>query len=180
VNGRSTYAGLSGAATRPITLRTISEIARATGLPVTGTGGPTTWRDAAEFMLVGATTVQFCTAVMRYGRDIIEDLCEGLAHYLDRRGFQSPEALVGRALHRIVPHDALRQGARVRARIDLDRCIGDGACFISCRDGGHRAIVFGVDRVPVVDDERCVGCGLCAVVCPVEECIRMEGMTDGA
>ena len=176
VSGHSTYAGLSGAAIRPITLRTIAEIARATSLPVTGTGGPTTWRDAVQFMLVGATTVQFGTAVMLHGREIIEDLCEGLAHYLDRRGLHSPEALVGRSLPRIVPHDALPRGARVRARIDLERCIGDGACFISCRDGGHRAIAFGADRRPVVDDERCVGCGLCAIVCPVEGCIRVEAI----
>lgn len=174
VGGRSSFAGLSGPALRPITLRTIAEIARATRLPVTATGGPTTWRDAAQCLLVGATTVQFCTAVMRYGRDIIEDLCEGLAHDLDRRGLRSPAALIGRALPQIVAHEALSRETRVRARIDLARCIGDGACFIACRDGGHRAIAFGVEREPRVDDERCVGCGLCAVVCPVEACIRME------
>ena len=174
VVGASTYSGLSGPAIRPLTLRTIAEIARHTGLPITGTGGPTTWRDAVQFMLVGATTVQFCTAVMCYGRDIIEDLCEGLAHYLDRRGLRSPRELVGGALPRIVAHEALPRGRAVRARIDRETCIGDGACFISCRDGGHRAIAFGADRVPVVDDERCVGCGLCGLVCPVEGCITLE------
>jgi dihydropyrimidine dehydrogenase (NAD+) subunit PreA len=173
VSGASAYSGLSGAAIRPITLRAIAEIARATRLPITGTGGPVTWRDAAQFLLAGATTVQFCTAVMRYGREIVGDLREGLADYLVRRGCRSPAELVGRALPRIVPHEELPRVGPVRARIDPDRCIGDGACFVSCRDGGHRAIAFGADRRPVVDDERCVGCGLCALVCPVDRCIEI-------
>ncbi len=174
VRGVSTYSGLSGPAVKPITLRTIAEIARRVGIPITGTGGPTTWRDAAEFMLVGATTVQFCTAVMRYGYALAEDLCEGLAHYLDRRGLRSPADLVGRALPRIVTHEDLPRGQRVLARIDPATCIRDGACVIACRDGGHRAITANETRLPVIDEERCVGCGLCRLVCPVTDCIRME------
>jgi dihydropyrimidine dehydrogenase (NAD+) subunit PreA len=174
VMGVSAYSGLSGPAIRPITLRTIAEIARQVGIPMTGTGGPVGWRDAAEFMLVGATTVQFCTAVMRFGYDIIEDLCEGLAHYLDQRGLHSAEALIGRALPQIVSHEELPRGHSVKARIDTEKCIRDDLCFIACRDGGHRAIVVGEERLPKVDDERCVGCGLCRLVCPVDECITME------
>ncbi|MBP6875641.1 MAG: NAD-dependent dihydropyrimidine dehydrogenase subunit PreA [Candidatus Eisenbacteria bacterium] len=173
VAGASTYSGLSGPAIKPVTLRAIAEIARTTRLPVTGTGGPLTWRDAVEFLLAGATTVQFCTAVMRYGFDIIDDLCEGLAEYLDRRDLATPEALIGGALSRLTTHEKLARRA-VKARIDPALCIGDGACFVACRDGGHRAIRMRGDRVCEVDRERCVGCGLCPLVCPVPGCIALE------
>jgi dihydropyrimidine dehydrogenase (NAD+) subunit PreA len=178
VQGRSTCAGLSGPAIKPITLRTISQIATQVDLPITGTGGPVTWSDAVEFMLAGATTVQFCTAVMRFGFDIIDDLCEGMRDYLDRRGLDSPQALIGGALPQIVSHAQLPRGARVTARIDDERCIRDGACFIACRDGGHRAIRMGDERRFEIDPQRCVGCGLCRLVCPVDGCILMQ-VSDG-
>jgi dihydropyrimidine dehydrogenase (NAD+) subunit PreA len=173
VQGRSTYAGLSGPAIKPVTLRAVAQIASHVDLPVTGTGGPVTWQDAVEFMLAGATTVQFCTAVMHYGIDIIDDLCEGLSDHLDRRGLDSPAALVGRALPQIVAHEQLPR-RRITARIDPERCIRDGLCYIACHDGGHRAITMDADRLPVVDAERCVGCGLCGLICPVDGCILIE------
>lgn len=178
VQGRSTSAGLSGPAIRPVTLRAIAQIAAQVDLPITGTGGPVTWSDAAEFMLAGATTVQYCTAVMRFGFDIIDDLCEGMRDYLDRRGLDSPQRLVGGALPRIVSHAQLPRGARVTARIDDELCVRDGACYIACRDGGHRAIRMGDERRFEVDAQRCVGCGLCRLVCPVDGCILMQ-VSDG-
>ncbi|MDI7269891.1 MAG: NAD-dependent dihydropyrimidine dehydrogenase subunit PreA, partial [Myxococcota bacterium] len=173
VGGRSTASGLSGPATRPITLRCIAEIARRTGAQISATGGPVTWRDAAAMMTVGARTVQFCTAVMLHGADIVEDLVEGLGDHLDASGFRSAADLVGRALPNIAGHDDLPRGLGVRARIDADRCVRCGVCFVSCRDGGHRAIRFGADRLPSVDDSRCVGCGLCRLVCPVPGCVAV-------
>jgi len=174
VGGSSSFAGLSGPAILPITLRNIALVAQASGLPVTGTGGPVGWRDAVQMMLVGAVTVQFCTAVMTFGFDIIEDLQSGLAWYLHEKGLSSPAQLVGRALDRITTHDQLAQPGPVRSRIDEQLCIGCGRCFITCRDGGHRAIEFSDQRLPRVDDERCVGCGMCQAVCPLPGCIHME------
>jgi dihydropyrimidine dehydrogenase (NAD+) subunit PreA len=178
VQGRSTGAGLSGPAIKPVTLRAIAQIAARVDLPITGTGGPVTWSDAVEFMLAGATTVQYCTAVMRFGFDIIDDLCEGMRDYLDRRGLDSPQRLIGGALPRIVSHERLPRGARVTARIDDELCIRDGACFVACRDGAHRAIRIGDERRFEVDPQRCVGCGLCRLVCPVDGCILMQ-VSDG-
>jgi len=176
VGGKTTYSGLSGPAIKPITLRTIAEIARHTGASITGTGGPVTWRDAVELMAVGARNVQFCTAVMHYGYDIVDDLVEGMADFLDRHGIRRAGDLIGRALPHIVGHDALPRAQKVRSRIDLDLCVRCGDCIIACRDGGHRAILASDDRTPRVDDEKCVGCGLCRLVCPVPGCVRLEAL----
>ncbi|MGA9115619.1 MAG: NAD-dependent dihydropyrimidine dehydrogenase subunit PreA [Bacteroidota bacterium] len=168
----STYSGLTGPAIKPVTLRTIAEISRGTAIPVLGTGGASDWRDAVEFMAVGAGAVQYCTAVMHAGFRIIEDLRSGLSHYLEEMGFSSPSAIIGRALPHLAAHEALPRRT-VRSRIDEGRCIGCEVCYLACADGGHGAIRRGEGRIPVIDPERCVGCGLCEWVCP-EHCIAMQ------
>src|SRR5690606_41697429 len=74
---------------------------RAAGVPISGMGGVQTWRDAAEFLLLGATTVQVCTAVMHYGFRIIEDLVDGLSNWLDSKGIKCVSEVVGASTHRI-------------------------------------------------------------------------------
>ena len=169
VQGSSTYSGLSGPATKPITLRTLAEISKHVDIPITGTGGPVSWRDAVEMMLVGATTVQFCTAVMHFGFDIIDDLQDGLAFYLEEKGFAHPADLVGRSLDRIIGHHELRRDVKVRSSVIEDRCVKCDLCYLACRDGGHQAIKLGrVDRLPEIDPEKCPGCRLCVTVCPAD------------
>jgi dihydropyrimidine dehydrogenase (NAD+) subunit PreA len=173
LGNRSTYSGLTGPAIKPITLRTIAEIARSSRLPILGTGGASDWRDAAEFLLVGTGLVQFCTAVMHYGFRIIDDLRSGLSHYLARKRLPGPEALVGGALPHIVSHDELPRRT-VRSRVVAEHCIGCGLCYVACRDGGHMAIDWTPERIPHVDPERCTGCGLCLALRPVEGCLTLE------
>lgn len=169
VQGSSTYSGLSGPATKPITLRTLAEIGKHVDIPITATGGPVTWRDAVEMMLVGATTVQFCTAVMHYGYDIIDDLQDGLAFYLEEKGFEKPADLIGLSLGRIVSHGELRRGVKMISSLIEERCVKCDLCYIACRDGGHQAIKLEEsDRLPRIDSERCLGCRLCVTVCPAE------------
>lgn len=175
VRGKTTYSGLSGSFIKPITLRTISEIKRNVDIPITGTGGVMNWSDAAEVMLVGATTVQMCTAVMHYGYRIIDDLKVGLSNYLVEHGMDSPMELVGRSLPYITTHEGLKRQPLVKASIDQEKCVNCGLCHLACRDGGHQAIEFDEkERYAEVDREKCVGCALCYTVCPVEDCISME------
>jgi dihydropyrimidine dehydrogenase (NAD+) subunit PreA len=201
VYGQSTIGGYSGPAVKPIALRFVADIAKDVRIPVAGVGGAVTWRDAVEFMLAGAGIVQVCTAVMRYGYDIVEELIEGLSLYLDDKSLHSPSELVGKGLPGLVSHEALSRDYRVVSSIDEDLCIGCGACVIACRDGGHQALEFRgeagdersaaaaagqslergrneLDRVPVVDDEKCIGCGFCETVCPVDGCISTRQRED--
>jgi dihydropyrimidine dehydrogenase (NAD+) subunit PreA len=169
VQGRSTYSGMSGPATKPITLRTLAEISRHVDLPITATGGPVSWHDAVEMMLVGATTVQFCTAVMHYGVDIIDDLRDGLAFYLEDKGFAKPADIIGLALPKIVNHGELSRDVKVISSLIEERCVRCDLCYIACRDGGHQAIKLRkTDRLPEIDPEKCPGCRLCVTVCPAD------------
>jgi dihydropyrimidine dehydrogenase (NAD+) subunit PreA len=181
VAGKSTYSGLSGPAIKPITLRTIAEIKKSVDIPITGTGGPTTWKDAVEFMLVGASTVQFCTAVMHYGYDIIQDLTDGLAFYMEDMGFERAEEIVGKSLPHIVTHDELSRAKKVISKIDEDLCVKCDLCYIACQDGGHQAILLEESgRIPKTDEEKCVGCGLCPLVCPADAITMVERETEKA
>jgi len=173
LGGKSTYSGMTGPAIKPITLRTIAEIARNVDIPILGTGGASTWSDAVEFMAVGAGVVEFCTVVMHYGFRVIDDLKSGMSHYLDEMKFSSPAAIVGKALPNIVMHDDLPRRT-VRSHINEKLCIACDLCYVACRDGGHMAIDQQPGRIPHVEWERCVGCGLCQHVCPVDGCIEMQ------
>ena len=176
IDGRSTYSGLSGPAVKPISLRCIAEVSRATALPIAGSGGATTWKDALEFMSVGAVVVEFCTAVMHYGFDVVEDLIEGISFHLDHRGIKSVQDVVGKSLKNIVSHEKLSRRSKWRPAIDEERCVKCDTCMIVCSDGGHGAITVNEERKPMVDDEKCVGCGLCSTACPAM-CIEMKEKT---
>ncbi|MFH1689359.1 MAG: NAD-dependent dihydropyrimidine dehydrogenase subunit PreA [Candidatus Eisenbacteria bacterium] len=184
VNGKSTEGGYSGPAIKPIALRFVADVAKDVQIPVAGVGGVVTWKDAVEFLLAGAGIVQVCTAVMRYGYDIVEELNEGLSFYLEDKGLTSPSQLIGKGLSGLVSHEALSREHKVVSAIDEDLCVGCGACAIACRDGGHQALEFRGEeagelaRVPAVDDEKCIGCGFCETVCPVSGCMSMKPRED--
>ena len=174
IQGRGSISGFSGTAVKPIALRFVAELAqsREVALPVSGIGGIETWRDAAMFLLLGATNVQVTTAVMRYGYRIVESMREGLEDYLETRGFQSITQLVGAGLEFIVEPAEHHQSVHIVAKVDPDKCIGCGLCHIACHDGANQAMGFNAaTRKAEVDEERCVGCLLCRHVCPVWDCV---------
>ena len=183
-DGKGSHGGYCGPAVKPIALHMVAEIARSpetAGLPISGIGGITDWRDAVDFLALGATTVQVCTAAMVYGFKIIDDLVDGLDNFLDRKGFASVRELVGKAVPSVTDWQYLNLNHVDKAWIDQDLCIKCGRCHIACEDTAHQAItasVNGVRRFEVIDTE-CVGCNLCVSVCPVEGCITMRPMTSG-
>jgi len=141
VGDASTNGGYCGPAVKPIALHLLGQVARVPGCPpISGIGGISNWRDAAEFMALGATTVQVCTAVMHYGYRIVEDMIEGLSDFLDDKGMASAQELVGRAVPQYKDWGALDLNHHVVASIDPDKCIGCQLCFVACMDGSHQCI----------------------------------------
>ncbi len=183
-DGKGTHGGYCGPAVKPIALNMVAEIARdkeTRGLPISGIGGITMWRDAVEFMTLGAANVQVCTAAMTYGFKIIDELVDGLKTWMARKGYGRTDQFIGAAVPNITDWQFLNLNYVVKARIDQDKCIKCGRCHIVCEDTSHQAItstVNGARRFEVIDAE-CVGCNLCVSVCPVEDCITMERLTSG-
>jgi dihydropyrimidine dehydrogenase (NAD+) subunit PreA len=183
-DGKGSHGGYCGPAVKPIALHMVAEIARSretAGLPISGIGGITDWRDAVDFLALGASNVQVCTAAMVYGFKIIDDLVDGLNNYLEHKGFASVRQLVGKAVPSVTDWQYLNLNHVDKAWIDQDLCIKCGRCHIACEDTAHQAIttsVNGVRRFEVIDAE-CVGCNLCVSVCPVEGCITMRPVTSG-
>ncbi|WP_227479845.1 NAD-dependent dihydropyrimidine dehydrogenase subunit PreA [Escherichia coli] len=171
VNGKSSISGYSGKAVKPIALRFIQQMHTHPELrdfPISGIGGIETWEDAAEFLLLGAATLQVTTGIMQYGYRIVEDMASGLSHYLADQGFDSLQDMVGLANNNIVPAEDLDRSYIVYPHINLDKCVGCGRCYISCYDGGHQAMEWSEKtRTPHCNTEKCVGCLLCGHVCPV-------------
>ncbi|MFK7871266.1 MAG: NAD-dependent dihydropyrimidine dehydrogenase subunit PreA [Roseobacter sp.] len=183
IDGKGAHGGYCGPAVKPIALNMVAEIARdpaLRGLPISGIGGITTWRDAAEFMALGAGNVQVCTAAMTYGFKIVQEMISGLSDYMDQKDMTSVGELVGRAVPNVTDWQYLNLNYVAKAKIDQDLCISCGRCFAACEDTSHQAISMSEDRVFEVIDAECVACNLCVNVCPVENCITMEAMPPGA
>lgn len=177
VHGNSSSSGFSGPAAKPTALRFVSDLynAKELGLPISAIGGITTWKDAVHFLLLGGTTLQVTTAIMKYGYRIVEDLIEGLSDYMLDKGFGSIESFVGKAAEKLIDPSEFNTRHQVISEIDQDKCIGCGQCYISCQDGANQAIKFDLEkRKASVDEERCVGCTLCRLVCPVWDCIKTK------
>ncbi len=183
IDGKGSHGGYCGQAVKPIALNMVAEIARdpeTANLPISGIGGVTTWRDAAEFLALGAGNVQVCTAAMVYGFGIIKELTAGLSGWMDEKGYASVAEVSGRAVPNVTDWQYLNLNYITKARIDPDLCIKCGRCFAACEDTSHQAIIVGENRTFEVIDEECVACNLCVDVCPVEGCITMEELEPGA
>src|SRR4051812_15712377 len=184
VDGKSTNGGYCGPAVKPIAMNMLKNCAQhpGVGIPISGIGGIENWKDAVEFILLGATSVQVCTAVMHYGFGIIREMVAGLERYIDEKGFHSLDDFRGKALKNIMHWEDLNLKYKIVADIHEDKCIGCQLCYTACEDGAHHAIGLSDDpanRIPHIIEENCVGCNLCSLVCPVEGCITMERRDDG-
>jgi dihydropyrimidine dehydrogenase (NAD+) subunit PreA len=183
-DGKGTHGGYCGPAVKPIALNMVAEIARdpeTHTLPISGIGGITEWKDAVEFMALGASNVQVCTAAMIYGFRIVDELIDGMKNWMDQKGYERIDQFVGKAVPNISDWQYLNLNYVAKANINQDLCIKCGRCHIACEDTSHQAIFYTDDgeRKFVVNDEECVGCNLCVITCPVENCITLEQMTKG-
>lgn len=208
IGGKGGHGGYAGPAVKPIALNMLASLGgdaalKASGLPISGMGGITTWRDAAEFFLLGASSVQVCTAVMHYGFRIVEDLCDGLSNWMDDKGFRNITEIVGKSLPRVSDFKDFNLSFQAVARIDTAKCIKCNLCYVACNDTAHQCIdLIGRDGntrqpfayevrsngkeeatatrpQPRVREEDCVGCRLCFNICPVDQCIEMVEIPSG-
>lgn len=192
VDSKGGHGGYAGPAVKPIALHMVSQVAvdPEIGLPISGIGGISTWRDALEFILLGATSVQICTAVMHFGFRIIDDLLEGLTNWMEEKGFHNLHEIRGKSLKCITDFGELNLLYKTVARIDESTCIQCNLCHIACEDGAHQCIDLipkeketNGDTIlinqPKIREEDCVGCRLCFLVCPVDGCISMIRVDDG-
>lgn len=185
VDGKGTHGGYCGQAVKPIALNMVSSIARdavTSDLSISAIGGITTWRDAAEFIALGAEGVQVCTAAMLYGFRIVDDMKAGLSQFMDDNGYRTIDDFRGKAIPNTVDWNDLNLNFDLKAFIHQDKCIECGRCHIACEDTSHQAIAFdrtNAGRRFTVIDEECVGCNLCQHVCPVDGCIEMRPVDNG-
>ena len=180
VAGKSVFGGYCGPAVKPIALKMLTNITQddtTKRVPVSGIGGVSNWKDAVEFMLLGASNVQVCTAAMRNGFRIIEDMCEGLNNWMDEKGFNKLEDFIGKSVNKITHWEDLDINFHVVANINQDKCIHCGLCFIACEDGSHQSIRLEYGKpynTYTIKEDECVGCNLCMLICPVDQCITMK------
>src|ERR1700722_16216076 len=202
IGGKGGHGGYAGPVVKPIALNMLAALGRdsvvaGSKLPISGMGGTSTWRDAAEFFLLGASSLQVCPAVMHCGVRVVEDLCDGLSNWMDEKGFSTVSEIVGRSVQRLSDFSNFDLSFRAVARIDQQKCIRCNLCYVACNDTAHQCIDLinkdgrvvqphshavqsngkeeAVNSRPSVQvrEEDCVGCRLCYNVCPVTECIHM-------
>ena len=182
IGGKGGHGGYAGPAVKPIALNMLTSLAtddvvKRAALPISAMGGITTWKDAAEFLLLGARSLQVCTAAMHYGYRIIEDLCDGLSNWMDAKGFHAIDDVRGKSLPHISDFKDFDLSFQAVARIDEQKCIQCNLCYVACNDTAHQCIDLvngdGARPHPRVREQDCVGCRLCYNVCPVDRCISM-------
>ena len=211
VRGQSSHGGYCGPAIKPIALYMVSAVAGdpKINVPISGIGGIQAWQDAVEFFLLGATSVQVCTAVMHYGFRIVEQLISGLEGWMREKKIEKISDFVGRSLPRLKTWGELDLNYKIVAEIDQHKCVHCGLCYIACEDGAHQSIRWdsvsvadyvkcnghqvirsgGVEVLPgaggdtisvfTIKQDMCVGCNLCSLVCPAEGCITMKEIDTG-
>lgn len=182
IDGKGTHGGYCGPAVKPIAMNMVAEVARnehTAGIPISAIGGISTWRDAAEFMALGAGNAQVCTAAMTYGFKIVQEMISGMSQWMDEKGYEKTSDFIGMATPKVTDWQHLNLDYVTKAEINQDLCISCGRCFAACEDTSHQAIAMSDDRVFTVKDDECVACNLCVNVCPVDDCITMRTLKPG-
>jgi NADPH-dependent glutamate synthase beta subunit-like oxidoreductase/dihydroorotate dehydrogenase/Pyruvate/2-oxoacid:ferredoxin oxidoreductase delta subunit len=152
--------GMSGEGVLPISNLTLAKVS-STGIAVSGNGGAMTYKDAANFLALGAQTVQFCTAVMKYGLGYVDELHSGLSYLMEERGFRSVKELIGSALPNPITDFGALSPTKQLPQVVAALCQHCG----NCTRCPYQAIALNGRGVPIFDPSHCVGCSLCAQKC---------------
>ena len=153
--------GCGGSWVKPFTLRAIHQVATVLDIPITGSNGASNWKDALEFMMVGASTVQFCTAVMVHGYALLSEILKGMSEFLERKGYATVQEIIGTANQYVLPYSEATELPREQYQVNEEKCIQCGACTDACFYG---AIAWEDDAPRITD--ACMGCSFCRSICP--------------
>jgi dihydropyrimidine dehydrogenase (NAD+) subunit PreA len=176
VNNKSSISRISGRAVKPIGLRFIHELYSDNELKkfspqYCGVGGIYDWQDALEYISLGSSCVQICTAVMEFGYSIIKELLEKTTQYLLKHNTNVTN-LIGCANKNIVYHANLDRVFKCKFKIDNKKCTKCKRCLVSCNDSAKQAIQI-KNNILTINQEKCSGCGLCSLVCPCNAIIKL-------
>ncbi|MFH1068032.1 MAG: 4Fe-4S dicluster-binding protein [Candidatus Glassbacteria bacterium] len=175
VGAKSALSAMGGAAVKPYTLALLAEWGLAVrGLEISVLGGAYNWRDCVEYVLMGASLLQFHGAVLQRGEGLVEDLKSGVSDYLAEKMISSVDKLVGKSLPFLTTEEKLPRSGRIVAAIDDKLCTRCGICFRVCNGLGYFAINMSAQRKPTIDKKKCVGDGLCVAACPVVNCMSLR------
>lgn len=152
--------GMSGEGVLPISYLTLAKAAPL-GVAISGNGGPMDHRAAANFIALGARTVQFCTIATRDGYGIIDHLESGLSHLMAERGIESVRQLCGVALPDAVTDFMDLSPAKKMSDASRELCLRCG----NCSRCPYLAISHDSEGFPVTDASHCIGCSICALKC---------------
>ena len=154
------FGWMSGVSLKPIALRCIADIARAVKVPVIGVGGVASGADVIEFVMVGASAVEVCTASILEGDTIYGKIAGETAEWLKSHGYDSLEDIKGVALHHMDGSATLTPPPTV----DMEKCNLCGLCPKSCVYGA--ITVDKKNDLFEIDKDLCEACGMCISVCP--------------
>lgn len=163
------YCGYGGPGIKPVIMRMVTELARSLNIPISAAGGVSSYRDLVEYIMAGATTVQFATAVLWDGYGVIDKILADLNAWMDAKGYKTLDEIRGCALQYITTTEALAREDPLHAVIDKETCVACGKCQKVCM---YRAISKQSD-VYYADPTLCDGCGMCTQFCP-KSAIKLE------
>ncbi len=160
-----TYGGYSGSPIRPLGLASVATIAQTVEIPICGIGGIMDYRNALEYLMLGASAVQVGTAVMLEGPGLVKQIVADLEAWAESRKIDSIEQIKGKALKKLKSFDEMKIEPAI-STISSAPCTDDCDKCIKCCC--YHAISKREENI-CVDKERCTGCGLCTFVCPAQK-----------
>lgn len=161
----STYGGYSGVPIRPLGLASVATIAQTVDIPICGIGGITDYKNALEYIMLGASAVQVGTALMLGGPEVLTSIIEELEQWAEEKNIKYVRQIKGKALKNLKSFDEIKIEPATSTASGAPCTADCGKCIKCC---SYHAISRKDGQI-FVNKELCTGCGLCTFVCPAKK-----------
>lgn len=165
--------GLSGDGVTPISNLSLAK-ASSLNMHISANGGPMDYLSAANFLAMGAETVQFCTIVMKYGYHIIDELKSGLSYLLAEKNLSNVDELIGMAKPNIITDFMDLSPVKGISDVVDELCQHCG----NCTRCPYQAIELDENKIPRTDPKKCIGCSICVQKCFASALYMRERLAD--